>query len=97
MKVACATLVDDLLETLGGGLGAEVLHLDLSVVGHLGLKLLLAADLDRTHGDLERLAVAAHRLDNLHEALAQHAGADLFLQLGIEFESFHGHMISKVR
>ena len=76
-----SALGNDLLEALRRGVHVEVLHLDLSVVRHLGLELLHPADLHGTHRDLELLAVPAHSLHDLHEALAQHPGADFLLQL----------------
>ena len=80
MKVARPLLRDDLLKALRRSVGVEVLHADLSVVDHLRLIARLAADRDGPHRDAERLAVAPHRLDDLHESLAQHPRAD-FLRL----------------
>ena len=89
MKVARPLLRDDLLKPLRRSVGVEVLHADLSVVDHLRLIARLAADCDGPHRDAERLAVAPHRLDDLHESLAQHPRADFLRQCGVQFSSFH--------
>ena len=89
VHVACAALGDDLLKALRRGVHVEVLDLHLSVIRHLGLELLDASDLHGTHRDLELLAIAAHSLHDLHEALAQNPGADFLLQLRLELKPFH--------
>ena len=89
VHVACTALGYDLLKPLRRSIHVKVLHLDLSVVRHLGLELLLPADLHRTHRDLELLAVPPNGLHDLHEAFAQHAGADFLLQLRLELKPFH--------
>ena len=91
VEVARALLGDDLLQALRRAVRVEVLHPDVAVVGHLGLELLHAADLHGAQRDLEGLSVAANGLDELHEALAQRARADLLLQRVVKFVSFHIH------
>ena len=81
MQLARALLGDHLLKPGRRVVRSEVLDPDLSVVRHLGLELHLAADDHGAHRDLEGLSAAADGLDDLHEALAQHSGADLLLQL----------------
>ena len=89
MQIARALLGDDLLQAFARARFAEVAHLDLAVLDHLGLEAALAADGHGTKRNPERGAAATHRLHQFHEIGAEHLGADFFAQRRLEFELFH--------
>ena len=85
-----ALLRDDFLDALRSAVRVEVLHLNVATLGHLGLVLPDAADLDGAHRNPEVPAAATNGLDELHESVAKNPGADLLLQRILKFVLFHG-------
>ena len=89
VEISSAALGDNLLESVARVVRLEILDADLTVVRHFGLKKFSAADDDRAHRYLKRLAVAPDRLDDLHKAFAENTRADLFLKGLFQFKAFH--------